>query len=266
VRAIYAGRDDAVELLRYYGVDYVYLGPREHADLKANADFFERTFPIVYRTWDIAIYDAREGGSNPARWLAGYPPREYAARVDRDPFQPLVEFREIGYALYRHHKVMQGRPPRYDEFMPDLREVGRGVYPGTPNWREVLEANQRKLTEAWTERADFKERFGRLTDEQYVTALFSNAGVEPSPGERAELIAALGNGTHSRASVLRHIGSNPQLVARDYNTAYVALHYCGYLRRDPEDDYWLRNLDRTGDYRSLTRAFLESQEYKERQP
>jgi hypothetical protein len=265
VRAIYAGRDDAVELLRYYGVDYVYLGPRERAELKANADFFERTFPSVYHCGEITIYDAREGGSNPARWLAGYPPREYGPRVDRDPFQPLVEFPQIGYALYRHHKVMHGRPPRYDEFMPDLREVGRGVYPGTPNWREVLEANQRKLTEVWTQRADFKERYGRLTDEQYVTALYSNAGVEPAERGRAELVAALSNGTHTRASVLRHVGNNPQLSARNYNAAFVRLHYIGYLKRDPEDDYWLRNLDRTRDYRSLTRAFLESQEYMERQ-
>jgi hypothetical protein len=263
---MYGGRDDAVELLRYYGVDYVYLGARELADLNANRDFFERSFPALYRSGDITIYDAREGDSNPARWLAGYPPREYAARVDRDPFQPLVEFPQIGYALYRYHRIRHGRPPRYDEFMPELREVGRGVYPGAPNWREVLEANQRKLTEVWTERPDFKERYGTLSDEQYLTTLYSNAGVEPSPRERSELVAALGNGTHTRASVLRHVANNPQLFARDYNAAFVRLHYFGYLRRDPEDDYWLRNLDRTRDYRSLTRAFLESDEYKTRPP
>ena len=266
VRAIYSGRDDARELLRYYGVDYIYIGRHERNDLKANEHFFEQTFPAVYRAADIAIYDARAGGSPSARWLAGYPPREYAARVGRNSFQPLVEFPQIGYALYRYHKVMSGRPPRFDEFMPDLREVGRGVYPGAPNWREALEANQRRLTDAWTERTDFKERYGRLTDEQYVTALYSNAGVEPSAGERAELVAALGHGTHSRASVLRHVANNPQLLARDHNAAFVTLHYFGYLRRDPEDDYWLRNLDRTGDYRSLTRAFLESDEYKARNP
>jgi hypothetical protein len=66
--------------------------------------------------------------------------------------------------------------------------------------------------------------------------------------------------------VLRHVGSSPQLFARDYNAGFVALHYFGYLRRDPEDDYWLRNLNRTRDYRSLTRAFLESDEYKARPP
>jgi len=266
VRAIYSGRNDARELLRYYCVEYIYLGSRERTDLNADRDFFERTFPRVYHTGEITIYDAREGGSNPARWLDGYPPREYAARVDRNPFQPLVEFPEIGYALYRHHKVLHGRAPRYGEFMMDLREMGRGVYPGAANWREVLEANQRKLTEAWTERVEFKEQYGALTDEQYVAALYANAGVEPSKRERAELIGALASGKETRASVLRRVSADPQFFARDYNAACVRLHYFGYLRRDPEDDFWLRNLDRTRDYRSITRAFLESDEYKARRP
>ena len=266
VRAIYSGREDALELLRYYGVDYIYLGPRERRDLKANHDFLERTFPSVYRSEDITIYDAREGNSNPGKWLAGYPPREYAARVGRDPFQPLVQFQRIGYALYRYHKVLDGRPPRFDEFMADLREVGRQVYPGTPNWREVLAANQQKLTETWTQRADFKERYGTLTDERFVAALYSNAGLEPSKSESAELSASLASGKETRASVLRRISDHSQFIARDYNEAYVRLHYFGFLRRDPQDDFWLRDLNRTGDYRSLTRAFLESDEYKQRSP
>lgn len=265
VRAIYSGREDALELLRYYGVDYIYLGPRERQDLKANQDFFERSFPSVYRSEEIAIYDAR-GGSNPVRWLGGYPPREYATRVGRDPFQPLVEFQHIGYALYRYHKILHGRPPGFDEFMADLRDVGHEVYPGTPNWREVLEANQRKLAETWTQRADFKERYGGLTDERYVAALYSNAGIEPSKRESAELSASLASGKETRASVLRRISDHSQFIARDYNDAYVRLHYFGFLRRDPQDDFWLRDLNRTGDYRSLTRAFLESDEYKQRPP
>jgi hypothetical protein len=266
VRTIYSGRDDALELLRYYGVDYIYLGPRERQDLKANDDFFERSFPSVYRSGEITIYDARGGSAGPARWLGGYAPREYAARVDRDSFQPLVEFQLIGYALYRYHKAVHGRPPLYAEFMADLRDVGREVYPGSPDWREAVEANQQKLTETWTQRADFKERYGGLADERYVAALFSNAGIEPSKRESAELSASLASGKETRASVLRRISDHSQFIARDYNDAYVRLHYFGFLRRDPQDDFWLRDLDRRRDYRSLTRAFLESEEYKQRPP
>jgi hypothetical protein len=234
VRAIYAGRDDALDLLHYYQVDYVYLGPRERQDLKANQDFFDRAFPLLYRNGDIFVYDARPPGAanNVPRRTGPYPVREYASRVGIDPFQPLVEFNQIGYPLYRQLTVMLGRPPRYQEFVENLKTLGRDVYPGMPGWRAVLETNQRKLTESWRERPDFREP-SRLAD---------------SKGLNAE-----------KSSV------------RDYNAAYVLLHYFGYLKRDIESDaegynFWLRDLNRTSDYRGLTRAFIESQEYKDQTP
>ena len=220
VRAIYAGRDDTVELLRYYRVDYVYLGPRERQELSANQEFFDRTFPLLYRNAEILVYDARQPGVN-NDLLAPYPVREYASRVGLDPFQPLVEFRAIGYPLYRQLKEKLGRPPRYEEFMTNLRTVGRGVYPGMPGWRVVLEANRRTLAESW--------------------------------------------------KVDKEIVSSGKQSARDYNAAYVLLHYFGYLKRDIEADtegyqFWLRDLNRTSDYRGLTRAFIESGEYKAQAP
>jgi hypothetical protein len=65
--------------------------------------------------------------------------------------------------------------------------------------------------------------------------------------------------------------ADKKLPARDYNAAYVLLHYFGYLKRDIEADaegyqFWLRDLDRTGDYRGLTRAFIESGEYQAQTP
>lgn len=218
VRAIYAGRDDAAELLRYYRVDYVYLGARERQDLRANQEFFDRAFPVLYRRADIVVYDVRQPGANNDR-LAPYPVREYASRVGLDPFQPLVEFRDIGYPLYRQLTAVLGRPPRYEEFMENLRTVGRGVYPGRPGWRDVVEANRRELSE--------------LSKEPRTIADKQSAG--------------------------------------DYNAAYVLLHYFGYLKRDMEADaagyqFWLRDLNRTGDYRGLTRAFIESEEYKSQTP
>lgn len=61
--------------------------------------------------------------------------------------------------------------------------------------------------------------------------------------------------------------------AREYDTAYVLVHFFGYLGRDPgappgrdlsSPDYWRGVPGRTGDYRSISRAFLESGEYKGR--
>lgn len=216
IRAIYAGRDDALDLLRYYRVDYVYLGARERTDLKANQEFFDRTFPVVYHHADILVYDVRQPGISHDP-LAPYPAREFASRVGLDPYQPLVEFREVGLPLYQQLTATLGRPPRYQEFMENLKTIGRGVYPDRPGWRDVLETNRRQLNES-----------GKIA----------------GPGRQ---------------------------LRNDYNAAYVRLHYFGYLRRDVEPDdagyqFWLKDLNRTGDYRSLTRAFIESEKYKAQTP
>ena len=271
VRAIYAGRDDAKELLRYYRVDYVYLGQIEATELRANRAFFDTGFPAVYRAGDIVIYDTRElqtpgQGSSP-----GYPPREYAARVDRDPSELLVEFPSVAYQLYRSHKVAFGRLPRYIDFINDLRAVGHGLYPATPGWKKKLRENTRTLCEQWAASATFKERYDRLTNEQYLSALSANAELQLSDRERSQMAADLAVGRETRPSILLRLSASPLLYKRDYNRAYLLCHYFGYLRRNPDDppdhdlagyNFWLRQLDSTRDYRGVTRAFIEADEYK----
>ncbi len=62
---------------------------------------------------------------------------------------------------------------------------------------------------------------------------------------------------------------------REYDTAYVLVHFFGYLGRDPDAPpdrdlsglyFWRDSLGRTGDHRALSRAFLNSEEYKRRRP
>jgi len=63
------------------------------------------------------------------------------------------------------------------------------------------------------------------------------------------------------------VASDENFDAREYDGAYVLAHFFGYLGRDPDPegfDFWLGVLSRNGDYRSLSRAFLESDEYKNR--
>jgi len=228
VRAIYAGRDDATELLRYYHVDYVYLGRNEATELRANQSFFDATFPTLYRSGEIAIYDTRKLGNNDRAAYSGYPPREYASRIDKDPSQILVEFPAVAFELYRLRKMAFGGLPKYADFMSDLRILGRELYPGTPGWREVLGKNERTLWEEWAARPGFKRG--------------SDSSIEARSAATA-----------------------------DYNAAYVLCHYFGYLRRNPDDlpdhdltgyNFWLAQLNRNADYRGVTRAFIEAEEYK----
>jgi hypothetical protein len=272
VRAIYQGRDDAPDLLRYYRVDYVYLGSRESADLRANRPYFDNNFPVVYHDGDIAIYDARKGDHEDFSRSKGYPPREYAVRVDRDPSQLFAEFPTIAFQLYRLHKVAFGSAPRYDDFVTDLRKVGRQVYVGRTGWRATLEQNNHALTDGWIAEPRFKERYDDLSNEGYVTALLRNAGLTPSDVDRTALVDALAAGRETRSSLLRRIASDGRLYAGEYNAAYVLCHYFSYLRRNPDDapdhdlagyNFWRAQLDRTGDYRGVTRAFIEADEYQQ---
>jgi hypothetical protein len=275
VKTIYTGEAEAGELLRYYGVEYVYLGRKERDDLHANESFFTQNFPAVFRSDHITIYDTRaltENAGGPGRSVWSAPaPREFASRIGKDPYQWLVEFPRIGYAIYRYYRVAFGRLPKYQEMAGDMRTVGRGISVGTPVWRQTLEDNKVALTESWTSRADFKALYEAKTDEQYVDALYANSGVVPSSRERADMIAALQARAVTRPGVLRRVAENRELYGKQYNTAYVLMHYFGYLRRDPDAtpdstlegfNFWLDNLNRTGDYRSLSRAFLEAGEYK----
>ncbi|HJQ32337.1 MAG TPA: hypothetical protein VJ866_09165 [Pyrinomonadaceae bacterium] len=234
VRRIYAGGAEALELLRYYGVDYVYLGEAERRELKADAGFFASSFDAVYSGAGVSVYDVRglhanaqENGGSRARPA----PRELAARVGRDPFALVEEFPRVSFFVYRLFKVARGRAPRRDEFMEALKVFGRGLYVGAAGWETQL-------------------------------------------GERRRALAVqFADGDAARADELLRAAEDAALYKADYDTSYVLVHFFGYLGRDPGTppdrdltgfDFWRDVLRRNGDYRSLSRAFLESEEYKNR--
>jgi hypothetical protein len=231
VRRIYTAAPGAFELLTYYGVDYVYLGDAERDALKARVDFFDLNFPAVYRGAGVAIYDVRrlraEGGAAPPPSVHPLArptrPRELAGRVERDPFALLEEFDETSFFVYRIWKAARGRAPTREEFMPTMHLLGPRVYVGEPGWRRRLEENRR------------------------------------------ECAVRLAEGDEARAAALLSAATDPDYDAREYDAAYVLVHFFGYLGRDPDPegyDFWLGVLTHNGDHRALSRAFMESDEYK----
>jgi hypothetical protein len=268
VRAIYAGSPEARRLIEYYGIDYIYLGPRER-EYGVRESFLE-TFPRIYHSPNIAIYDV-SGKDEKTELPATVWPREFGARVDKDPYQLLVEFPRTSYAVYRLYKTAFGRRPRYDEFMSDMKVVGRDLYVGREGWEQVLENNKNALAEKWLERPDFKAVYDGKSTEQFVDALLANIG-QARRDQREAVISALNTGAQSRAFGLRRIAE--MINSKDeYNEAYILVHYFGYLHRNPDDppdnnlagfNYWLSDLNRTGDYRTVSRVFIESGEYKKR--
>lgn len=270
VKRIYAGDSEALELLRYYHVDYVFVGRAERQELHANTAFFDQNLIAFYRTPDTTIYQTPAIGS-PSAHRAEPAPRELAARFEKDPYYFLIEFPEISYAVVRMYRVAFGRVPRYHEFMSDLKVVGQGLFVNSVGWKQVLKKNNETLAQRWVERTDFKIEYDAKSNEEYVAALLANVGQADNAAAQSQLSAQMNQSALARSSVLLRISEGLQSNQSDYNAAYVLVHYFAYLQRNPEDapdtdltgfNYWLNNLNRTGDYRSLNRVFLESDEYR----
>jgi hypothetical protein len=296
VRRIYAGSRDALELLSYYHVDYVYLGEAERRDLRADAGFFDRNFTVFYRAPSIAIYDTRRARSDDAKDLTGnngpprpissaasasgsrnalesLAPRELAARVGRDPAALLAEFPRTSFFVYRLLKAATGRTPREAEFMDAMRVVGRGLFVGRAGWEQRLVENRRTLAESLSAGDEFKSGYAGRTNTEFVAVLLANAGLDAKSFDAATLVRRLDAGEESRASALARVAEDRVFYAREYDAAFVLVHFFGYLGRNPGDapdrdaggfDFWRGVLARTRDYRSISRAFLESDEYKNR--
>ena len=181
-----------------------------------------------------------------------------------------IEFRETGYLAYRLYRASFGRTVRFDEFLADTRELGRGLTVGTTGWKESLAANRKAFLDAWVQREEFRARYGALDDSGFVNVLFNGMlHVTPTPELRDALIDDLRRGV-SRADVLARIVEHEEFSRREVNKAFVLMQYFGYMRRDPDVrgyDFWLKKLDDNGgDYNraQMVRAFLDSIEYRQR--
>jgi uncharacterized repeat protein (TIGR01451 family) len=87
---------------------------------------------------------------------------------------------------------------------------------------------------------------------------------------RDVIVSALDNGLITRAQALRLVAESEALKQNEFNRAFVALEYFGYLRRDPDVagyNFWLTKLNQfNGDYigAEMVKAFITSNEYRQR--
>ncbi|HKR60337.1 MAG TPA: M12 family metallo-peptidase [Pyrinomonadaceae bacterium] len=171
-------------------------------------------------------------------------------------FYQSPEFQQRGYFIYRFYPVAFGRKPDYAEFIPDLARVSGFLTDAQ------LEAAKVAFIADFMARPSFITEYNGLSDTQYVDKLLMRAGVT-SPN-RDFWIAALGNGTRTRATVLRDIAESPEVFQKYFNQAFVVMQYFGYLRRDPDAFYltWIQILDSTGDSRGMITGFVNSDEYR----
>jgi hypothetical protein len=198
--------------------------------------------------------------------------RNWAQQIHDDPVTLLGQPLSWGQKLYRVHLASSGVMPRYQEFMSDLDIIGRGVIVGSDDEQGQFANSFRELVEAWTKRESFGKSFGHLDDAGYVDRLIENAGINMEAAGRETLVSGLSSGRESRASVLLKIVEDPRFIEKEQNRSLVALHYFGYLRRNPDDppdgdlrgfNFWLQEMDRYHDAGRLSAAFKVTGEYQQ---
>lgn len=166
------------------------------------------------------------------------------------------EFQQRGYFVYRFYPVAFGRKPDYAEFIPDLASVSGFLTDAQLEAAKVAFINDFML------RSAFVTKFNGLNNTEYVDTLLTTAQI--THPARNFWIAALGDGSRTRAQVLREISESGEAYTKYYNQAFVVMQYFGYLRRDPDAFYlvWIDELNSTGNSRAMISGFVNSLEYR----
>jgi TolB protein len=183
-----------------------------------------------------------------------------------------AEFRLKGYFVHRFYALAYGRMPRYDEIIPDMKSVSGATA------SEVF-AKRAAFAEAWVARQEFRNLYDAKTNAEFVNTLMDRYGLAginthapPDPDgaarvtlTRVDLTSGLNDQRLTRAQVVRAIVESDEVSAAEFNRAFVAMQYFGYLRRDPDPDYskWLAYLnEHPDDFRTMVRGFMNSVEYR----
>jgi hypothetical protein len=201
-----------------------------------------------------------------------------------------TEFQQTGYLVYRMYQSAFGDLPNapvpvtLGDFKPDSQAISNGVIVNQTGWQNKLEANKQAFALEFVQRARFSSAYpGSMTPDQFVDALFANAGVAPSDSDRAAAISEFGSTLTSsdalaRGRALRKVAENSLLAQKEFNQAFVLMQYFGYLHRDPNTgpdsdfsgyNFWLNKLDSfNGNYgdAQMVEAFLLAGEYRGRFP
>ncbi|HEX8130160.1 MAG TPA: carboxypeptidase regulatory-like domain-containing protein [Pyrinomonadaceae bacterium] len=183
------------------------------------------------------------------------------------------EFQLKGLFAYLFYKVALNRLPQYAEITPDMRSV-------SGQSEDEVYRKRAEFAAGFVGRAAFREQYDALSDQAFVNTLLNRYNLttittrdpaNPDTTGRvtltsSQLLNQLSAGSLSRAQVLRAIVESDEVAAVEYNGAFVAMQYFGYLRRDPDADgynNWLRVLDANpGDYRTMVHGFESSVEYR----
>jgi photosystem II stability/assembly factor-like uncharacterized protein len=228
-------------------------------------DFLSRE-PEVGEPWSAVLDNCSDVNLNPAcdRILVS------------SSFFGSQEFRLKGFYVFNFYRVAFDRRPTYEEIIPDMRSV-------TGATEQEVYRKRAAFPVGFADRAEFKNLYNGLTDAAFVDTLMGRYALQqittrdpanPESGTkivltRGNLISRLGaSGAQSltRAQVLRALVESDEVGAAEYNKAFVAMQYYGYLRRTPEEggyQSWLRVINQDpNNVRVMVDGFMNSVEYR----
>jgi hypothetical protein len=151
--------------------------------------------------------------------------------------------------------------------------IGRGVVASALEDQTArLDGNLKRFAEEWVKRGEFKALVNSTTPEQFVDKLMANSRLTLPAAERAALVRQTGGrgraGPDASGDCADDSAQRPgrKTVARPAPLFRL-------LHRNPDDapdgnldgfNFWLKEVESSGEIDRLPRAFMDSIEYRER--
>ena len=185
------------------------------------------------------------------------------------------EFSLKGFYAFRFYKAALNRLPTYPEITADMGQLSGQT-------ADDVFARRAAFASAFAGRQDFKALFDPMTNAQYVAALLGRYNLQQITTEdpqhpegpaqvtlaAQQLADMLDGNLLTRAQVLRAVVQSSEADGAEYQNAFVAMQYYGYLRRTPEDggyQAWLRVIrENPQNVRLMVNGFVNSTEYRRR--
>ncbi|HZG51708.1 MAG TPA: DUF4214 domain-containing protein, partial [Pyrinomonadaceae bacterium] len=225
-------------------------------------DFLSRE-PEAAEPWSAVLNNCSDVNNNPA--------------CDRltvsSAFFRSQEFQLKGLYIYLLYKSALNRRPTYDEVIPDMRSV-------TGQTPEEVYQKKAAFVAAFAARQEFTNLYGASSNQAFVDTLLGRYSLQQITTEdpatpdgtaqvtqtRQQLVAGLASSAYTRAQVLRALVQSNEVETAEFNGAFVAMQYYGYLRRTPEEEgynNWLNYLNNNpNDFRKMVDGFMNSVEYR----
>jgi hypothetical protein len=175
------------------------------------------------------------------------------------------------FYVFRLYKMVFKDLPSYRWMVEDMSLMAGAT-------EAEVYARKALLASAFARRLESQSYLSYVPNTTYVSRLLGKYQLKqittPDPAHpdgtakvtltQSALVNGLKSNTLTRAMVLRAVADSDEVMAREFNNAFVAMQYYGYLHRTPDAagyNAWLEVL-RRGDTRTMVNGFMNSAEYR----